>query len=139
MSSPAAPGATIVVADDEVDIRDLVEMLLTDEGFRVVTVPDGTAAVEATRRELPAVLLLDVMMPGGMNGLDALRLLRADPKTASIPIALLTARARDSHIQEGLDGGADEYLVKPFDPVTFISRVHSLAAMERPAPEPAPE
>lgn len=135
MSTPPAPGTTVVIADDEVDIRDLVEMLLTDEGFRVVTVPDGTAAVEATRRELPAVLLLDVMMPGGMNGLEALRLLRADPKTASIPIALLTARARDAHIQEGLAVGADEYLVKPFDPETFVDRVHSLAAMERHAPD----
>lgn len=126
-------GPTVVVADDEVDIRELVEMLLTDEGFRVVTVPDGTAAVAATRRELPAVLLLDVMMPGGMDGLEAVRLLRADPKTAGVPIALLTARARDSHIEEGLAAGADEYLVKPFDPATFIDRVHSLAAMDRAA------
>lgn len=131
MTVPPATGATVVVADDEIDIRELVEMLLTDEGFRVVTVPDGTAAVEVTRRELPAVLLLDVMMPGGMDGLEAVRLLRADPLTADVPIALLTARARDSHIEEGLAVGADEYLVKPFDPATFVSRVHSLAAMNR--------
>lgn len=131
MSDQPASGATVVVADDEVDIRELVEMLLTDEGFRVVAVADGAAAVEATRRELPAVLLLDVMMPGGMDGLEAVRLLRADPTTADVPIALLTARARDSHIEEGLAVGADEYLVKPFDPATFISRVHSLAALDR--------
>lgn len=114
--------AKIVVADDDADIRDLVVFKLQQVGHAVVAVGDGAAAVEACRLEQPDLVLLDVMMPG-MNGIEACRILRANPDSASTPVILLTARAQESDIAEGLTAGADDYVVKPFSPRELASRV----------------
>jgi DNA-binding response OmpR family regulator len=117
--------ATIVVADDDADIRDLVVFKLQQSGHRVVAVGDGAAAVEACRREAPDLAVLDVMMPG-MSGLDACQALRADQALAHIPVILLTARAQETDIAQGFDVGADDYVVKPFSPRELASRVSAV-------------
>ena len=114
--------AKIVVADDDADIRDLVVFKLEQAGHELISAGDGATAVEACRRELPDLAVLDVMMPG-MSGLDACRELRADPALAGIPVILLTARAQEADIQRGFDVGADDYVVKPFSPRELASRV----------------
>ena len=122
--------ARIVVADDDEDIRELVVFKLRQSGHDVVAVGDGAAAVAACQEERPALVLLDVMMPG-MSGLDAARALRADDTMAGVPIIMLTARAQEPDIEQGFDAGADDYIVKPFSPRELASRVAAVLARAR--------
>ena len=122
--------ARILVADDDVDIRELVEFKLTTLGHDVVAVADGAAAVEACRAERPDLVVLDVMMPG-VSGLDAIRSIRADPALADLPVILLTARAQESDVETGFDSGADDYITKPFSPRELASRVQALLSRAR--------
>ncbi|WP_148614794.1 response regulator transcription factor [Nocardioides rubriscoriae] len=119
--------ARIVVADDDVDIRELVEFKLSTMGHVIVAVGDGAAAIEACRAERPDLCVLDVMMPG-VSGLDAIRMIRADPDLHDLPVILLTARAQESDVSTGFDSGADDYITKPFSPRELASRVEALLA-----------
>lgn len=119
--------ARIVVADDDVDIRELVEFKLSTLGHEIVAVGDGAAAVEACQAQRPDLAVLDVMMPG-TSGLDAIRLIRADPTLVDLPVILLTARAQESDVETGFDSGADDYITKPFSPRELASRVEALLA-----------
>lgn len=117
--------ARILVADDDVDIRELVEFKLSTLGHDVVAVADGAAAIDACQTERPDLAVLDVMMPG-VSGLDAIRAIRADPALADLPVILLTARAQESDVETGFDSGADDYITKPFSPRELASRVQAL-------------
>jgi two-component system response regulator MtrA len=119
--------ARIVVADDDVDIRELVEFKLTTMGHDIVAVGDGAAAIEACRAQRPDLCVLDVMMPG-VSGLDAIRMIRADPDLLDLPVILLTARAQESDVNTGFDSGADDYITKPFSPRELAARVETLLA-----------
>ncbi len=114
--------ATIVVAEDEKDIRELLVFILELAGHRVVAVPDGAQAVEAVRREMPDLVILDVRMPH-MDGYDACRLLKQDARTAHIPVIFLSARGQDSEVQTGLEAGAEKYIVKPFSPEELLKEI----------------
>lgn len=102
----------IVWADDNADLRDYVQRLL-GERYAVEAVADGEAALAAVRRSLPDLVLSDVMMPR-LDGIGLLRALRADERTRTVPVILLSARAGEEARVEGLEMGADDYLVKPF-------------------------
>ena len=117
--------AKILVADDDVDIRELVEFKLSTMGHEIVAVGDGAAAVEACRADKPDLAVLDVMMPG-VSGLDAIREIRADAALSDLPVILLTARAQESDVETGFDSGADDYITKPFSPRELASRVEAL-------------
>jgi DNA-binding response OmpR family regulator len=117
--------ARIVVADDDVDIRELVEFKLSTLGHDVVAVSDGQAAIDACQAQRPDLAVLDVMMPG-VSGLDAVRAIRADPALAGLPVILLTARAQESDVETGFDSGADDYVTKPFSPRELAARVQAL-------------
>jgi diguanylate cyclase (GGDEF)-like protein len=119
---------TVLVADDDADIRAFLEITLQLEGFEVHEATDGVEAIEAARRVVPDVILLDVMMPR-MDGIEALRVLRADARTSHIPVVLLTARAQREDTLQGLDAGADDYITKPFDGEVLVARLH--AALRR--------
>jgi DNA-binding response OmpR family regulator len=116
-------GGKILIADDNADMRDYVQRLLADQ-YDVETTPDGGSALLAARERTPDLILTDIMMPG-MDGLELLRALRADPLTNQIPIILLSARAGEESKVEGLDAGADDYLVKPFTARELRARVNS--------------
>lgn len=120
--------AKIVVADDDIDIRELVEFKLSSLGHDVVAVADGGAAIEACREHRPDMAVLDVMMPG-VSGLDAIKALRADNDLHDLPVMLLTARAQESDVDAGFDSGADDYITKPFSPKELASRIDALLAM----------
>ena len=122
--------ARIVVADDDVDIRELVEFKLSTLGHDVVAVADGAAAIDACKAQRPDLAVLDVMMPG-VSGLDAIRVIRADPALADLPVILLTARAQESDVETGFDSGADDYITKPFSPRELASRVQALLSRTR--------
>jgi signal transduction histidine kinase/DNA-binding response OmpR family regulator len=116
---------TILIADDNADMRDYVRRLLADD-YEVESVPDGESALRFARTCSPDLLLVDIMMPG-MDGLELLREMRADPKTRHIPMILLSARAGEESKVEGLDAGADDYLVKPFAARELLARVNAHA------------
>jgi DNA-binding response OmpR family regulator len=122
--------ARILVADDDVDIRELVEFKLTTMGHEIVAVGDGAAAIDACMAQKPDLAVLDVMMPG-VSGLDAIRAIRAEPSLADLPVILLTARAQESDVETGFDSGADDYITKPFSPRELASRVQALLSRSR--------
>lgn len=117
----------LLVADDDRDIRDLVTFKLEQAGYEVEAVDDGVMALEAALARRPRLVVLDVMMPG-LSGVDVTRELRADPRTADVPIILLTARAQESDVENGFATGADDYVVKPFSPRELVSRVQAVLA-----------
>lgn len=116
----------LVVEDDSV-VRELIEWKLTSAGHVVLTEADGEAGLAAARAEKPDVVILDWMMPK-LTGLEVCRAIREDETVSSLPVLLLTARAQDSDIEQGLAAGADDYLVKPFSPRELLSRVEALLA-----------
>ena len=115
--------ARILLADDNADMRDYLNRLLSP-GYTVETVADGVAALEAVRTNPPDLILSDVMMPG-MDGFELLRSLRSDPGTQEIPIILLSARAGEESRIEGLEAGADDYLIKPFSARELLARIEA--------------
>lgn len=116
---------TILVADDEDDILKLVRFGLERDGHRVVMASDGAGALEAVRAELPALCVLDVMMPK-LSGLEVLQRLREDPRTAEVRVILLTARGREADVDRGFELGADDYVTKPFSPQELRRRVRAV-------------
>jgi PAS domain S-box-containing protein len=127
--SPSVSSARILVADDNADVRDYIARLLRQH-WTVETVADGVEAVEAVHRARPDLVLSDVMMPR-LDGFELVRTLRRDATTATIPIMLLSARAGEEAVAEGLRCGADDYLVKPFSSSTLVVRVEALLAAAR--------
>lgn len=121
----AKSGKTILIADDEQDLLNLVSSNFNAAGFDVVTVEDGESALEVARSARPALIVLDLMLPG-MSGLDVCRALKADIATRAIPIVMLTARASEVDRIVGLELGADDYVTKPFSTRELVLRVHSI-------------
>ena len=117
--------STILVADDDRDIRELVVFKLESQGHRVVAVADGPSALAGAREQDVDIAVLDWMMPG-MSGLDVCRALRELPETSTLPIILLTAKAQEADVAAGFGGGADDYVTKPFSPRELASRVSAL-------------
>jgi len=115
---------TVLVVDDEADIRNLVSYHLTRNGFLVRAAASGEKAIEAVRESVPDVVVLDLMLPG-MDGLDVCRVLRRNPRTSHIPIVMLTARDEETDVVTGLELGADDYVVKPFSPRVLVARVQA--------------
>jgi DNA-binding response OmpR family regulator len=116
---------TIVIADDEPNILISLEFLMKREGYSVVLARDGIEALEAIRRHRPALVLLDVMMPG-KSGHEVCQAVRADEALAGTLILMLTAKGRDTDIAQGLGVGADAYMTKPFSTRELAARVKAM-------------
>lgn len=119
--------ATVLVVDDDQDIRELVSWKLEASGFQVLGEADGEAGLAAALEVRPDLVLLDWMMPR-LTGLEVCRSLREDAATAHVPVILLTAKAQEADIQRGFAAGADDYIVKPFSPRELVSRVDAVLA-----------
>ncbi|WP_306213803.1 SpoIIE family protein phosphatase [Actinoplanes sp. RD1] len=126
----AAVPAHILVADDNADMRDYLTRLLRSAGHRVETAVDGQEALERSRRQPPDLIVSDVMMPR-LDGLQLVAALRAEPRTAGTPVLLLSARAGQEASIEGLEAGADDYLVKPFSSAELLARVRANVELSR--------
>jgi two-component system alkaline phosphatase synthesis response regulator PhoP len=119
------PSPQILVVDDDPDIVRLVRAYLEKAGFQVLTAHDGETALHILRRDRPALLVLDLMLPD-RDGWDITRLVRADPSLAQLPVIMLTARIDDADKIIGLELGADDYITKPFNPREVVARVRSV-------------
>jgi CheY-like chemotaxis protein len=113
---------TVVIADDESSMRLLVHATIESDDYCVVEAADGVEAWAMVQKHRPALVLLDVQMPG-QSGLEVLRMIKADATLAETRVILLTAKAQESDIETGLIAGADFYLTKPFSPLDLLTRV----------------
>lgn len=130
--------ATIVVIEDDRQIRQVVEGYLQKAGYRVLTAMDGIAGLALVEREQPDILVLDIMLPG-RDGLDICRSLRAssNPALAGLYIILLTARVEETDRVVGLELGADDYVTKPFSPRELVARIRSVLRRQEAHPQTA--
>jgi two-component system phosphate regulon response regulator PhoB/two-component system alkaline phosphatase synthesis response regulator PhoP len=128
------PNRLIAIVDDEPDILELVSGTLERAGFRTVEFPDAERFHRWLDDHLPDLLLLDLMLPDA-DGLEICRRLRAEPRTAAVPVVMLTAKAGETDKVLGLELGADDYVTKPFSPRELVARVKAvLRRREAPAP-----
>ena len=111
--------STVLIAEDDKDIRELLKLYLESEGYRILEAENGRLALELAQKEQPDMAVLDVMMPE-MNGLEVTRALR---KSSEIPILILSAKSTDNDKILGLNLGADDYIAKPFNPMEIVARV----------------
>ena len=122
--------ARVLIADDNTDMREYLARLLRSAGYHVDAVTDGQQALEAVRADVPDLVVSDVMMPR-LDGLALVAALRTDPRTAAVPVLLLSARAGQEASIEGLQAGADDYLVKPFAAAELLARVRANIELAR--------
>jgi two-component system phosphate regulon response regulator PhoB len=129
--------ARILVIEDEADIAEVLRLNLAAEGYSVTLAADGPGGLGRARELRPDLVLLDLMLPG-LSGLDVCRQLRADARSADIPIVMVTARGRESDVVLGLGLGADDYVTKPFRVAELLARVQAhlrRRSREKAAPE----
>ena len=126
--------AEVLVVEDEPDIRNLIVLHLSREGFRCRTAKSGPEALREARAATPDLVILDLMLPD-LDGLEVCRRLRSDAATATIPIIMLTAKADEVDRVVGLEMGADDYVVKTFSPKELIARIRAVLRRARPAAE----
>jgi two-component system phosphate regulon response regulator PhoB len=126
---------TILIVDDEQDVLDLLAYNLQKAGYKTVPARDGTTALQKARDLMPSLIVLDLMLPQ-MDGTEVCKQLKANPKTAHIPIIMLTAKAEEVDRVLGLELGADDYVVKPFSPREVLLRIKT--ALRRIKGETAP-
>lgn len=117
--------ATVLVVDDEKDLVELVKYHLEKEGLTCLEARDGETALQVAKERTPDLVVLDLMLPG-LDGLEICRKLRKDPKTSSMAIIMLTAKAEEVDRIVGLEMGADDYMVKPFSPRELVARVKAV-------------
>jgi len=117
----------IVIADDDPNIIQLVKMRLSMAHYTVVATNDAVAAVAMVKSKDPVAVILDVQMPGG-GGLSALSKIKADPKTSKLPVMMLTGERNAETVMMAMEGGADDYMVKPFLPDVLLERVSRLVS-----------
>jgi two-component system phosphate regulon response regulator PhoB len=115
----------ILIVDDEEDVLELVQYNLDRNGYHVETATSGEQALAKTKKKLPDLIILDLMLPG-IDGLEVCKQLKSDVKTESIPIIMLTAKGEEADIVTGLELGADDYVTKPFSPKVLVARVRRL-------------
>jgi DNA-binding response OmpR family regulator len=130
-ASPTA-NPVILAAEDDDTILGLIVYRLENSGYRVITATDGEEALRLALAHLPALAVLDVMMPK-LDGYEVTRSLRDHADTRDMPIIMLTARVQESDVERGYEAGADDYLEKPFSPQELRSRVQTLLSRPRAA------
>ena len=117
---------TVLVVEDELHIVEVVRDYLVQAGYRVLTARDGQTALTLARHDIPDLIILDLMLPGGMDGLDVCRRVRQDRSLSGMPIIMLTARTEETDRLIGLELGADDYVTKPFSPREVVARVRAV-------------
>lgn len=120
-----AQNKNILVVEDDPDIKELISFNLSNQGHQVFEANDGELGIEKARKDLPDLILLDLMLPG-IHGLDVCRIIKADQETKDIPIIMVTAMGQEEDIVKGLETGADDYITKPFSIKVLLARVSAV-------------
>ena len=115
----------VLLVEDEEDIREMVHFNLFKERYQVLLASDGQTAVDVATKELPELIVLDVMLPK-MDGFEVCERLKNDPQTKKIPIIMLTAKGEEEDVIKGLEVGADDYITKPFSPKVLLARIKAV-------------
>ena len=119
----------ILIVEDQPDIRKLIRMTLEFEDYEIHEAADGAFGLRLASAVGPDLVLLDVMMPGELDGLQVCQRIKSDPRLAHIKVVLLTARGQARDREAGQQSGADDYLVKPFSPLQLIETIERLVAV----------
>ena len=116
----------ILIVDDRLEVRELVEVTLRVKDYQILQASSGEVALETVKAEKPDLILMDIMMPGGMDGLETTRIIKNDPETKDCTVIMLTAKGQQADREKGLEAGADDYFVKPFSPLDLIRKVEEV-------------
>ncbi len=116
----------ILIVDDQIEVRELVEITLRSGDYKIFQAKNAREAIETVKTEKPDLVIMDIMMPGEMDGLEATRLLKENPQTKECKIIMLTAKGQTTDLDEGIKAGADGYFIKPFSPLDLISKVEEM-------------
>lgn len=119
----------VLVVEDQTDIRKLIRMTLEFENYEIHEAGNGICGLRMASELCPDLVLLDIMMPGALDGLQVCQLIKSKPELASVKVVLLTARGQLRDLEAGQKAGADEYLVKPFGPLELINTIERLTAL----------
>ncbi len=116
----------LLIVDDQEDVRELVEVTLRIGDYQIFQATSGPEAVEVAKSRIPDLIIMDIMMPGEYDGLEATRIIKNDPKTKGCQVILLTAKGQQADREQGLKAGADSYFAKPFSPLELIEKVEEV-------------
>jgi two-component system phosphate regulon response regulator PhoB len=120
----------LLIVDDNASIREILGMSLRDDNrFSIIEATSGEEAVEIALREMPKLILMDIMMPGKLNGIEATRVIKSDPSAKDIKIVILSAMGQQSDIEAGLKSGADDYFIKPFSPYELVNKIDEVLGL----------
>jgi chemosensory pili system protein ChpA (sensor histidine kinase/response regulator) len=119
---PAAAPRTVMVVDDSLTVRKITSRLLEREGYRVLAAKDGVDALEQVHRSLPDIMLVDIEMPR-MDGFDLTRNLRGDPRTAAVPIIVISSRTADKHRTRAFELGVNDFIGKPYQEAELLAHI----------------
>ena len=122
--------AKILAADDDPIVQQFVSSILIENGFEVFTAADGEQAIAQARTLGPDLIVLDLIMPY-RDGYEVLRLLQESPATRSIPVIILSAKSKEEDIIRGLEGGAEDFIIKPFNALELVARVRKVLSRAR--------
>ena len=116
----------ILIVDDQEEVRELVEVTLCTGDYSIFKAKSGENAVKVAKAEKPDLIIMDIMMPGRIDGLEATRIIKNDPETKDCSIVMLTAMGQEADREIGIDAGAKDYFSKPFSPLELIKKVEEI-------------
>jgi len=116
----------ILIVDDQMEVRELVEVTLRVDGYEIFQAESGEKAIEIAKSEKPELIIMDIMMPGGMDGLEATQIIKNDPETEGCTVIMLTAKGQQADKEIGLKAGASDYFAKPFSPLDLMRKVEEV-------------
>jgi len=116
----------IMIVDDQLEIRELMEVTLRVDDYSILVASNGKEAIEKAIAEKPDLIFMDVMMPGEIDGLEATHILKSDDSMINTKIVILSAKGQKTDIERGMNVGADDYFVKPFDPLELLRKVEEV-------------
>jgi CheY-like chemotaxis protein len=113
----------ILIVDDQIEVRELVELTLRGEGYQTFLAKSGEEAISIAKAEKPDLIVMDVMMPGEIDGLEAMRIIKNDQKLRNCKIIMLTAKGQTFDVEAGIKAGANSYFIKPFSPLELMKKI----------------
>jgi len=116
----------ILIVDDQIEIRELVEETLRVNDYQILQAESGEEAIKMVKAEKPDLIIMDVMMPGGIDGLEATRIIKNSPEGNECKIIMLTGKGQQTDMNMGFESGADDYFAKPFSPLDLINKVEKV-------------